>query len=55
MSFVIESFRPYSIDAPFVIVENTRTVSRNLRCKKKCDDNAPANHVDVLIPEVIQV
>nr|XP_016478916.1 PREDICTED: uncharacterized protein LOC107800283 [Nicotiana tabacum] len=34
--------------------ENTRKVSRNLRCNKRCDDSKPANHVDVLIPEVIQ-
>lgn len=34
--------------------ENTRKVSRNLHCNKRCDDSNPANHVDVLIPEVIQ-
>lgn len=34
--------------------ENTRKVSRNLHCSKRCDDSKPANHVDVLIPEVIQ-
>ena len=36
-------------------VENTRTVSKNLGCKTKCDDHMNANQVDVLIPEVIQV
>ena len=37
-------------------VENTRTVSRNLRCKNTGhDDNTNANRVDVLIPDVIQV
>lgn len=39
----------------FVSVENTRTVSKNLGCKTKCDDNTRADRVDVLIPEVIQV
>lgn len=39
----------------FVSVENTRTVSKNLGCKTKCDDNTCADQVDVLIPEVIQV
>ncbi|KAL4625105.1 hypothetical protein ACB092_05G000200 [Castanea dentata] len=35
--------------------ENTRTVSRNLRCKNiGHDDNTNANQVDVLIPDVIQ-
>ncbi|KAK4558841.1 hypothetical protein RGQ29_008199 [Quercus rubra] len=35
--------------------ENTRTVSRNLRCKNTGhDDNTNANRVDVLIPDVIQ-
>ncbi|KAH0989774.1 hypothetical protein GBA52_001257 [Prunus armeniaca] len=34
--------------------ENTRTVSKNLGCKTKCDDNTRADQVDVLIPEVIQ-
>ncbi|PQM34282.1 uncharacterized protein Pyn_29596 [Prunus yedoensis var. nudiflora] len=34
--------------------ENTRTVSKNLGCKTKCDDNTRADRVDVLIPEVIQ-
>ncbi|XP_059662977.1 uncharacterized protein LOC132308779 [Cornus florida] len=34
--------------------ENTRTVSRNLGCKNRGEDNTIANHVDVLIPEVIQ-
>ncbi|KAL7001850.1 hypothetical protein U1Q18_002998 [Sarracenia purpurea var. burkii] len=34
--------------------ENTRTVSRNLGCKNKCNDKTAANSVDVLIPEVIQ-
>ncbi|GKV37793.1 hypothetical protein SLEP1_g45778 [Rubroshorea leprosula] len=35
--------------------ENTRTVSRNLGCKKLHEDNKSSNQVDVLIPEVIQV
>ncbi|KAL0009649.1 hypothetical protein SO802_004757 [Lithocarpus litseifolius] len=35
--------------------ENTRTVSRNLRCKNiEHDDKTNANRVDVLIPDVIQ-
>ncbi|KAL3498205.1 hypothetical protein ACH5RR_040937 [Cinchona calisaya] len=34
--------------------ENMRKVSRNLGCSNKYDDDLPANHVDVLIPEVIQ-
>ncbi|KAL4625109.1 hypothetical protein ACB092_05G000400 [Castanea dentata] len=35
--------------------ENTRTVSRNLRCKNiERDDKTNANRVDVLIPDVIQ-
>ncbi|GKV37791.1 hypothetical protein SLEP1_g45778 [Rubroshorea leprosula] len=34
--------------------ENTRTVSRNLGCKKLHEDNKSSNQVDVLIPEVIQ-
>ncbi|GAB4854107.1 hypothetical protein Ancab_022690 [Ancistrocladus abbreviatus] len=34
--------------------ENTRRVSRNLGCNDKNKDNTHANHVDVLIPEVIQ-
>ncbi|KAL6207718.1 hypothetical protein ACLB2K_018672 [Fragaria x ananassa] len=34
--------------------ENTRTVSKNLGCRSKHDDNPSANQVDVLIPEVIQ-
>ncbi|KAA8526138.1 hypothetical protein F0562_007762 [Nyssa sinensis] len=34
--------------------ENTRTVSRNLRCNSKCDDEKVTNRVNVLIPEVIQ-
>ncbi|CAN4128255.1 unnamed protein product [Withania somnifera] len=34
--------------------ENTKKVSRNLHCNKGCNDSKPANHVDVLIPEVIQ-
>ncbi|KAL5785811.1 hypothetical protein ACOSQ2_008203 [Xanthoceras sorbifolium] len=34
--------------------ENTRTVSRNLGCQNKGEDNKPAHEVDVLIPEVIQ-
>ncbi|KAA8525727.1 hypothetical protein F0562_007582 [Nyssa sinensis] len=34
--------------------ENTRTVSKNLGCKNKCGDEKLANHVNVLIPEVIQ-
>ncbi|KAK4591570.1 hypothetical protein RGQ29_021679 [Quercus rubra] len=35
--------------------ENTRTVSRNLRCKNiEHDDKTNANQVDVLIPDVIQ-
>lgn len=36
-------------------VENTQTVSKNLGCKTKHDDNPSTNQVDVLIPEVIQV
>lgn len=38
-----------------VCVENTRTVSRNLGCKMSHDENKSSNHVNVLIPEVIQV
>ncbi|XVF48143.1 hypothetical protein PTKIN_Ptkin03bG0167200 [Pterospermum kingtungense] len=34
--------------------ENTRSVSRNLGCKKSLDENESPNHVNVLIPEVIQ-
>ncbi|XWS72867.1 hypothetical protein CRYUN_Cryun02cG0076700 [Craigia yunnanensis] len=34
--------------------ENTRTVYRNLGCKKSHDENKSSNHVNVLIPEVIQ-
>ncbi|KAK6274274.1 PREDICTED: uncharacterized protein LOC18587595 [Theobroma cacao] len=34
--------------------ENTRTVSRNLGCKKLHDENKSSNQVNVLIPEVIQ-
>ncbi|KAK0571202.1 hypothetical protein LWI29_012394 [Acer saccharum] len=34
--------------------ENTRTVSRNLGCKNKGEDNKSAHAVDVLIPDVIQ-
>ncbi|KAK7845794.1 protein activity of bc1 complex kinase 8 [Quercus suber] len=34
--------------------ENTRTVSRNLRCNIEHDDKTNANRVDVLIPDVIQ-
>ncbi|KAK6912370.1 ABC1 atypical kinase-like domain [Dillenia turbinata] len=34
--------------------ENTRTVSRNLGCHNKYDVPKPNNHVDVVIPEVIQ-
>ncbi|XWS70610.1 hypothetical protein CRYUN_Cryun03dG0061400 [Craigia yunnanensis] len=34
--------------------ENTRTVSRNLGCKKSHDENKSSNHANVLIPEVIQ-
>lgn len=34
--------------------ENTRTVSRNLGCNKSRDENKSPNHVNVLIPEVIQ-
>ncbi|XVE97222.1 hypothetical protein REPUB_Repub03eG0002100 [Reevesia pubescens] len=34
--------------------ENTRTVSRNLGCKKSRDENKSSNHVNVLIPEVIE-
>ncbi|XP_010263230.1 PREDICTED: uncharacterized protein LOC104601555 isoform X2 [Nelumbo nucifera] len=34
--------------------ENTRTVSKNLSCKNKHDNTTSENHVDVLIPEVIQ-
>lgn len=34
--------------------ENTRTVSRNLGCKMSHDENKSSNHVNVLIPEVIQ-
>ncbi|XP_024031657.1 uncharacterized protein LOC21402807 [Morus notabilis] len=34
--------------------ENTRTVSKNLGCKNKSDENVGTNQVDVLIPEVIQ-
>lgn len=44
------------IDFVVLSVENTRTVSRNLRCKNiEHDDKANANRVDVLIPDVIQV
>lgn len=45
----------YQFTLFFVTVENTRTVSKNLGCKTKDDDNMNANRVDVLIPEVIQV
>ncbi|XP_027082011.2 uncharacterized protein [Coffea arabica] len=34
--------------------ENIRKVSKNLGCTGKYGDDVPANHVDVLIPEVIQ-
>lgn len=34
--------------------ENTRTVSRNLGCKKTGDVDMPANRVNVLIPDIIQ-
>lgn len=34
--------------------ENTRTVSRNLGCKKTGDVDMPANGVNVLIPDIIQ-
>ncbi|GAB2276038.1 hypothetical protein Dimus_010780 [Dionaea muscipula] len=34
--------------------ENTRTVSRNLGCNNKNDDESRVNQVDVLIPEVVQ-
>ncbi|KAJ4958436.1 hypothetical protein NE237_025547 [Protea cynaroides] len=34
--------------------ENTKTVSRNLGCKNRQDSATPENHIDVLIPEVIQ-
>ncbi|RWR84240.1 Beta-lactamase-related protein [Cinnamomum micranthum f. kanehirae] len=34
--------------------ENTRTVSNNLGCRSKKNDATLDNHVDVLIPEVIQ-
>ncbi|KAF8389457.1 hypothetical protein HHK36_026152 [Tetracentron sinense] len=34
--------------------ENTRMVSKNLGCKSKHDNTSSENHVDVLIPEVIQ-
>ncbi|KAF3446469.1 hypothetical protein FNV43_RR11648 [Rhamnella rubrinervis] len=34
--------------------ENTRTVSKNLGCKTRNDNNTNANRVDVLIPDVIQ-
>ncbi|KAG8636469.1 uncharacterized protein LOC110602898 [Manihot esculenta] len=34
--------------------ENTRTVARNLGCRKNDDDSKPVKSVDVLIPEVIQ-
>lgn len=36
-------------------VENTRTVSRNLGCKKTNDEVRSENRVDVLIPDIIQV
>ena len=39
----------------FNFVENMRKVSRNLGCHDKNEGDVPANHVDVLIPEVIQV
>ncbi|KAF5940413.1 hypothetical protein HYC85_021580 [Camellia sinensis] len=35
--------------------ENTRTVSKNLCCKRKSNDKSPAYFVDVWIPDVIQV
>ncbi|XAR69621.1 Cadmium-transporting ATPase [Bertholletia excelsa] len=34
--------------------ENTRRVSKNLGCKRERNERFSANHVDVLIPEVIQ-
>ncbi|OMO91112.1 Beta-lactamase-related protein, partial [Corchorus olitorius] len=34
--------------------ENTRTVSRNLGCKRLRDENKSSNQVNVLIPDVIQ-
>lgn len=34
--------------------ENVRKVSMNLGCKSRYNDGMPMNHVDVLIPEVIQ-
>ena len=37
------------------LTENIRKVSKNLGCTGKYGDDVPANHVDVLIPEVIQV
>lgn len=39
----------------FAIVENTRSVSKNLGCRGIDDGmRKNANHVDVLIPEVIE-
>lgn len=38
----------------FVLVENTRKVSRNLGCKSQGLDRRPED-VEVLIPDVIQV
>ena len=37
------------------IVENTRTVSRNLSERTNCGGGSISSAVDVLIPEVIQV
>ncbi|CAN1324096.1 Probable serine/threonine-protein kinase abkD [Linum perenne] len=34
--------------------DNTRAISKNLRCKNKDEDGKYSNNVDVLIPEVIQ-
>lgn len=44
-----------STNSSICILENTRTVARNLGCRKNDDDSKPVKSVDVLIPEVIQV
>jgi hypothetical protein len=38
-----------------LIVENTRTVSRNLSDRTDCGSGSISSAVDVLIPEVLQV
>lgn len=49
------TFFKWTNDALLHSLANMQKVSRNLGCKTEHNGNIPVNHVDVLLPEVIQV